>query len=130
MTSAAVLSAVGAVAQAVAADVRADLPSPAQGVWHLGPVPLRAYALCILAGIVLAVIIAERRLVARGGPRGATLDIAAWAVPFGIVGARLYHVFTSPQAYVGAAPVVESLAEELQAMVGESVFGELRRRLA
>ena len=87
---------------AAAGDVRAAIPSPAQGVWHLGPVPVRAYALCILVGIVLAVVIAERRLVARGGPRGATLDIAAWAVPFGIVGARLYHVVTSPQAYFGA----------------------------
>jgi prolipoprotein diacylglyceryl transferase len=102
MTSETVLAAVDAVVRAVPADVRADLPSPTQGVWHLGPVPLRAYALCILAGIVLAVVIAERRLVARGGPRGATLDIAAWAVPFGIVGARLYHVVTSPQAYFGA----------------------------
>jgi prolipoprotein diacylglyceryl transferase len=87
---------------AVAADVRADLPSPAQGVWHLGPVPVRAYALCILAGIALAVWIADRRVIARGGPPGAALDVAAWAVPFGIVGARLYHVVTSPQAYFGA----------------------------
>jgi prolipoprotein diacylglyceryl transferase len=87
---------------AVAADVRADLPSPAQGVWHLGPVPVRAYALCILAGIALAVWIADRRVIARGGPPGAALDVAAWAVPFGIVGARLYHVVTSPQAYFGS----------------------------
>jgi prolipoprotein diacylglyceryl transferase len=86
----------------VAADVRADLPSPSQGVWHLGPVPVRAYALCILAGIVLAVLIADRRVIARGGPPGGALDVAAWAVPFGIVGARLYHVITSPQAYFGA----------------------------
>jgi prolipoprotein diacylglyceryl transferase len=101
MTSGTVLAAVGAVVQGIPADVRADLPSPAQGVWHLGPIPVRAYALCILFGIVLAVVIAERRLVARGGPKGATLDVAAWAVPFGIVGARLYHVITSPQAYFG-----------------------------
>jgi prolipoprotein diacylglyceryl transferase len=86
----------------VAADVRADLPSPSQGVWPLGPVPVRAYALCILAGIVLAVLIADRRVIARGGPPGGALDVAAWAVPFGIVGARLYHVITSPQAYFGA----------------------------
>ena len=78
-----------------------SIPSPSQGVWHLGPVPIRAYALAILVGIVLAVVITERRWVARGGPPGAAADIAGWAVPFGIVGARLYHVISSPQAYFG-----------------------------
>jgi prolipoprotein diacylglyceryl transferase len=79
----------------------ADIPSPSQGVWHLGPIPVRAYAICILIGIALAVYIADRRVVARGGRSGVALDVAAWAVPFGIVGARLYHVITSPQAYFG-----------------------------
>ena len=78
-----------------------SIPSPSQGVWHLGPVPIRAYALAILIGIVLGVVITERRWVARGGPPGAAADIAGWAVPFGIVGARLYHVISSPQAYFG-----------------------------
>ena len=78
-----------------------SIPSPSQGVWYLGPVPIRAYALGILVGIVLAVVITERRWVARGGPPGAAADIAGWAVPFGIVGARLYHVISSPQAYFG-----------------------------
>ncbi|MBC7640252.1 MAG: prolipoprotein diacylglyceryl transferase [Rhodoferax sp.] len=79
-----------------------SIPSPAQGVWHLGPVPVRAYALCILVGIVIAVLIAERRWVRRGGQPGGVADLAGWAVPFGIVGARLYHVVSSPQAYFGA----------------------------
>ncbi len=81
--------------------MRSFIPSPEQGVWHLGPLPVRAYAVCILAGIVIAVVIAERRFVARGGPPGAVTDIAGWGVPFGIVGARIYHVITSPQAYFG-----------------------------
>jgi prolipoprotein diacylglyceryltransferase len=81
-------------------DVLAFLPSPSQGVWHLGPVPLRAYALAIITGVVLAVVIGERRWVARGGTRGVVTDIATVAVPFGIVGARVYHVVTSPQAYL------------------------------
>jgi hypothetical protein len=70
------------------AAVLAAIPSPDRGVWHLGPVPIRAYALCILAGIVLAVRWGERRFVARGGERGAVIDIAAFAVPFGLVGGR------------------------------------------
>ncbi len=78
----------------------AYLPSPSQGVWHLGPVPLRAYALAIITGVVLAVVIGERRWVARGGTKGVVTDVATVAVPFGIVGARAYHVVTSPAAYL------------------------------
>lgn len=79
----------------------AFIPSPGQGVWHLGPIPIRGYALCIIAGIVAAVIVGERRWVARGGRPGLVGDVSVWAVPFGIVGARLYHLITSPQAYFG-----------------------------
>ena len=81
--------------------VLASIPSPSQGVWELGPFPLRAYALCIIAGIVVAVWLTEKRWIARGGAPGDVLDIATWAVPFGIIGARIYHVITSPQAYFG-----------------------------
>jgi prolipoprotein diacylglyceryl transferase len=81
--------------------VVAAIPSPGQGVWFIGPLPLRAYALCILAGIVVAVWITQRRLADRGGKPGQALDVAVWAVPFGIVGGRLYHVISSPQAYFG-----------------------------
>ncbi len=78
------------------------LPSPTAGVWHLGPVPLRGYALCILVGIVVAVAVAERRWVARGGPPGISLDVATYAVPLGVVGGRLYHVITTPGPYFGS----------------------------
>ena len=77
------------------------IPSPTSGVWHLGPLPVRAYALCILAGIVVAVWITGRRLVDRGHPAEKAIDISAWAVPFGIVGGRLYHLITTPQPYFG-----------------------------
>lgn len=76
-----------------------SIPSPPQGVWHLGPIPIRAYALCILAGIVVAVVITNRRWRARGGTPGVVVDIALWTVPFGIVGGRLYHVVTDPELY-------------------------------
>lgn len=77
------------------------IPSPDQGVWYLGPVPLRAYALCILAGIVVAVWWTQKRLEARGGQPGQVLDVAMWAVPLGIIGGRLYHVISSYQPYFG-----------------------------
>lgn len=78
-----------------------SIPSPEQSVWLIGPFPIRAYAMCILAGIVVAVWTTQRRLADRGGQPGQALDVAVWAVPFGIVGARLYHVISSPQAYFG-----------------------------
>jgi hypothetical protein len=43
------------------------LPSPIQAVWQLGPIPLRAYAFCLLLGIVAAMVITERRLRSRDG---------------------------------------------------------------
>jgi prolipoprotein diacylglyceryltransferase len=67
----------------------AAFPSPSQAVWHLGPLPIRAYALCIVAGIVVAVLLTRRRWVARGGRADDVIDVAVWAVPFGIVGGRL-----------------------------------------
>lgn len=77
----------------------AFIPSPAQGVWHLGPLPLRAYAVCIIAGIVVAIWWGNKRFVARGGRPGLITDISVWAVPFGIVGGRIYHVVTDNQLY-------------------------------
>jgi len=79
----------------------ATIPSPDRGVWHLGPFPLRAYALCIIAGIVVAIVWGERRWRARGGERGTVTDVAVFAVPFGLVGGRLYHVATDWPKYFG-----------------------------
>ncbi|MFT4087456.1 MAG: prolipoprotein diacylglyceryl transferase [Gordonia sp. (in: high G+C Gram-positive bacteria)] len=84
------------------ATLLAYIPSPSQGVWHLGPVPIRAYALCIIIGIIVAVWWGDRRWRARGGQPGEVLDVAIWAVPFGLVGGRLYHVMTDWQTYFGA----------------------------
>jgi prolipoprotein diacylglyceryl transferase len=85
-----------------AARYLATIPSPTQGVWHLGFIPIRAYALCILLGIVAACVITEVRLRQRGAPKWMVLDVAVYAVPAGIIGARIYHVITSPDSYFGA----------------------------
>ncbi len=79
----------------------AAIPSPTHAVWQIGPVPIRAYALCIILGIILAAVVTEYRLRERGAHKWAVLDVAVWAVPFGIIGARIYHVITSPGAYFG-----------------------------
>ncbi|GAA1774413.1 prolipoprotein diacylglyceryl transferase [Agromyces lapidis] len=60
---------------------------------------INTYALCILVGIILAVVITSRRLTKRGAEPGIVLDIALWAVPLGIIGARFYHVVTHPDDY-------------------------------
>jgi prolipoprotein diacylglyceryl transferase len=85
----------------VTTTVLAYFPSPGQGVWYLGPVPIRAYALCIIAGIIAALVSGDRRWVARGGERGVIYDIALWAVPFGLIGGRLYHLMTDWRTYFG-----------------------------
>lgn len=83
----------------VATSLLAAIPSPPRGVIHLGPLPLRAYAFCIIIGIVVAVLWGNRRFVARGGRPGRVTDIAVFAVPFGLVGGRLYHVITDNELY-------------------------------
>ena len=53
-----------------------SIPSPAQGVWYVGPLPLRGYALCIVLGIVVAVWLGERRWRERGGQKDEVVDLA------------------------------------------------------
>jgi len=69
-------------------------------------IAIHTYALCILVGIVAATILTMRRVAAKGGDPGVVIDIIIWAVPLGLVGARLFHVFTHPTDYFfpGADP--------------------------
>src|SRR3977135_72908 len=74
----------------------ASIPSPGCAVWHLGPLSVRAYALCVIAGIVVAVAVASRRY-RRSGVQttarpGVILDVAAWAIPFGLAGALVHTI--------------------------------------
>ncbi|WP_426621869.1 prolipoprotein diacylglyceryl transferase [Microbacterium sp. As-52] len=69
-------------------------PPPSWAQFALGPLTIHTYALCIIAGIIAAVFITQRRLAARGAESGVVIDIVIWAVPIGIIGARFYHVFT------------------------------------
>jgi len=76
-----------------------SIPSPSVSSFNLGPFQIHIYALCILAGIIFAIIIANHRLTKRGGESGVAIDIALWAVPFGIVGGRIFHVLTHLNDY-------------------------------
>lgn len=77
----------------------ASIPSPTVSVIRLGPLPIHLYALCIVAGILFAVWLTDRRWRERGGAAQQVGDVAGWAVLFGIVGGRLYHVITDPELY-------------------------------
>ena len=81
--------------------ILANIPSPPQGVWHIGWFPVRAYALCIITGILLAMWVGTRRYRARGGDPDVIWDAAIVAIPMGIVGGRLYHVLTDHEKYFG-----------------------------
>ncbi|WP_026551778.1 prolipoprotein diacylglyceryl transferase [Arthrobacter sp. H20] len=81
----------------------ASIPSP-PAEWasiSLGPLTLYTYALCILAGIVLALLLTVARWKRYGGNPDVIWDVSIWAIPFGILGGRLYHVVSSPDAYFG-----------------------------
>ena len=79
----------------------ASIPSPGSSSLHLGPLELRAYGLMIGLGVVVAVWIAQRRWIARGGDPNDITALAMWAVPAGLVGARLYHVVTDFSRFEG-----------------------------
>lgn len=72
----------------------ASIPSPSRNGLELGPLELRAYGVMIALGVLAAVWLSQRRWAARGGDPEQISRIALWAVPAGLVGARLYHVIT------------------------------------
>ncbi len=79
----------------------AAIPSPEISTLNLGPLTIHFYALCILAGVVVAVFWSERRWAAMGGEKGTIMDLAVPAVLLGLVGGRLYHVISDYQLYFG-----------------------------
>ena len=83
------------------ASLIASIPSPPGKSIGIGPLQLRAYGLAIAVGVLVAVWIAQRRYARRGGDPEALTAIAMWAVPMGLVGARLYHVITDYQRFQG-----------------------------
>ncbi len=105
----------------------ASIPSPGHAAWHLGPLPVRAYALCVIAGLAVALVVASRRYRRSGGQvtarTGLILDVAAWAIPFGLAGAfahallldnrhafgdeyRLWHAVTAGIGAIGVPGAV------------------------
>jgi prolipoprotein diacylglyceryl transferase len=78
-----------------------SIPSPSNGQLKVGPLVMNAYGLCIAAGVVAGVWLANRRWVAMGGGSETIGRIATWAVPGGVIGARMYHVITDWKSFRG-----------------------------
>ena len=105
-----------------------SIPSPDVSYIELGPLRIHFYAMFILAGIVLALILTESRLRSRGAESGIALDISLWAIPLGILGGRFFHVVTHPNDYF--FPGADLLAvfriwEGGLAIYGALIFGAL-----
>lgn len=79
----------------------ASLPGPVSGIWHLGPVAVHGYALCVVLGVLALLWLTERRYRAVGGRPWLMIDIATVAVPAGLVGARIYRIIIDYQRYFG-----------------------------
>ena len=110
-----------------------SIPSPTVSSFNLGPVVIHYYALFILAGIIVATLITAGRMKARGMEAGLAIDIAIWAVPFGIVGGRLFHVATHINDYFGPGKDWTSmfrLWEGGLAIYGAIIFGSLGAYIA
>lgn len=102
-----------------------QFPNPPFSSFTIGPFTLHLYALCILTGIVVAYLIGASRFKKRGGDAGVLLDIVLWAVPFGIVGGRLFHVLTHLGDYFGVYPTIQETLYHAVAVWegGLAIFG-------
>ena len=72
----------------------AFIPSPKHGIVHLGPLPLHAYGLMLALGVVAAAKIAHHRWTQAGRDPSVINEIAVPVVVGGVIGARIYHLFT------------------------------------
>ena len=63
-------------------------------------IPVRAYALCIVAGMIVAVWLTGPALAWRAAAPTTTSGTSpVWAIVFGLIGGRLYHVVSDPELY-------------------------------
>ena len=68
--------------------------------FQLGPLFIRFYGIILMLGAVAAAFVAEREVRRRGMNAELVWDALIWLLVGGIVGARLWHVFTPPPSMV------------------------------
>lgn len=82
--------------------MRAAIPTPTQSVLEIGPLTIHFYALCIITGIAIAIWLGDKRFKLKTTQgQSVVSEVAIVAVPSGIIGGRIYHVLSSPNAYFG-----------------------------
>ena len=96
-----------------------SIPTPSISVLELGPFTVHAYALCIIAGVAVAIWLSNRRFTtAFPEARGVVGDVAIVAVPAGVLGGRLYHVVTTPERFFGKNGHPENILKIWQGGLG------------
>ncbi|WP_407641665.1 prolipoprotein diacylglyceryl transferase [Amnibacterium setariae] len=111
--------------------IPASIPSPpaSWASFSIGIFTIHSYALCILAGIIVAVLLTSRRLTKRGGQPGVVVDFAIVAVPLALIGARAWHVLTHVGDYFGPEHPLTDGATWLNAIAiwngGNAIFGSI-----
>jgi phosphatidylglycerol---prolipoprotein diacylglyceryl transferase len=70
-------------------------------IFQLGPFSLHWYGVLIVGGAVLAAWLASRSAERNGDNPDHLWNLLAWSLVVGIIGARLYHVFSTPANGVG-----------------------------
>lgn len=103
-----------------------SIPSPSISSFSIGSFQIHFYALFILAGIIAALFVGAWRLKQRGAEGGVVIDVVIWAVPFGIVGGRIFHVLTHTEDYFGAGKDIKEIFYVWQgglAIYGALIFG-------
>ena len=81
--------------------VLTSIPSPPERNFVFLGLSIHYYALCIIAGIIVATLLTNHRLTKRGAEPWVVIDISILAVPLAIIGARIFHVATHPNDYFG-----------------------------
>ena len=77
----------------------AYIPSPTFSQFQIGPLTIHMYAITMLTGMIVAVWILTHRWKKLGGTFDQVLDVALISIVFGLIGARIFHVLTVPNAY-------------------------------
>ena len=79
------------------------IPSPPFSSFEVGPLTFHFYALCIIAGIAVAIWLGDKRQRSYDPSLTSVVgDVAIFAVPSGIIGGRIYHVISSPNDFFGS----------------------------
>lgn len=112
----------------------AFIPSPKHGIVHIGPLPLHAYGLMLAIGVLVATTVAEKRWTRTGRDPKEFTSIVVPVVIAGVIGARVYHLFTgykwSEGGFVGAFEIWKGGLSIWGAVAGGliAVFVIARRR--